>query len=118
MPHRLAALTLALVVSLPLPAFAFDRIVDGGTFTNLVTGRTLTRIGIRLQVEPDGDITGNGMGWPVSGAWTWRDGFFCRSLNWGGDDLGDDCQTVLQNGDQLRFVAERGGGQYADFRLR
>lgn len=107
-----------LALALPAPAWAFDRITDGALFTDLVRDRTLSRIGIRLQVEPDGDITGDGLGWEVTGEWVWRDGYFCRSLNWGGDDLGDDCQTVLRNGDRLRFVAERGAGQSADFRLR
>lgn len=116
--RRFAFILTAALLAAPLPAQAFDRITDGRLFTDLVRGRTLARMGIQLQVDPAGSITGSGMGWPVSGAWSWRDGLFCRSLNWGGDDLGDDCQAVLRNGDRLRFVAERGAGMSADFRLR
>jgi hypothetical protein len=55
---------------------------------------------------------------PVRGEWTWRDGFFCRTLVWGERDLGPNCQVVERRGERLRFIADQGGGPYADFRLR
>lgn len=110
--------SLLILMLMTSPAAAFERIIDAALFTNLVRDRELVRFGISMQVAPDGAITGDGLGWDVSGQWAWREGFFCRSLNWGGDDLGDDCQTVLRDGNRLRFVAERGSGQSADFRLR
>ena len=111
----IAALALSF---LSVPAQAFERITDGSEFTRLVDGRALTRFGITLQVTPQGMVQGDGLGWPVTGEWRWQNGLFCRTLDWGGSDLGYNCQTVLRNGDRLRFVADEGRGQSADFRLR
>ncbi len=110
---------LALLILLhPAAARAFDPVTEDGEFRALVVGHELTRLGIELRVLADGQISGRGMGRPVSGEWRWRDGYFCRTLFWGERDLGEDCQAVLRAGDQLRFVAERGAGIHADFRLR
>ena len=112
-----AILTLVLIL-FPSLAPAFEPVRDGGEFRQLVLGHALTRLGIRLEVQADGLITGRGMGRPVSGEWQWRDGYFCRTLYWGDTDLGADCQAVLRDGDELRFITERGAGIHADFRLR
>ena len=113
--------TLVAAAALLLPAgmaAAFERITDGAEFRQLVSGRELTRFGISLQVTPQGQVLGDGLGWPVTGEWRWQNGLFCRTLDWGGSDLGYNCQTVLRNGDRLRFIADEGTGQSADFRLR
>ncbi|GAB4263194.1 MAG: hypothetical protein Kow0013_09420 [Pararhodobacter sp.] len=107
-----------LCAALAHPAHAFERITDGRAFARLIEGRALTRMGITLTVTPAGEISGHGMGRPVSGAWLWSDGYFCRTLAWGDRDLGYNCQAVLQNGDRLRFVSDHGTGDHADFRLR
>ena len=101
-----------------LPAAAFERITSSEEFQQTVVGRELTRFGISLRVLPQGTVTGDGMGWEVSGDWTWQNGLFCRTLDWGGSDLGYNCQAVLRNGDRVRFIADEGQGQSADFRLR
>ncbi|SDY20542.1 dihydrodipicolinate reductase [Citreimonas salinaria] len=102
-----------------LPARAeFATVQDRATFLDLVAGRTLSRPMVTLKVTPDGAISGQGALWQVTGAWTWREGYFCRDLNWGGDALGYDCQVVLARGDTIRFVAERGRGDQAEFKLR
>ena len=111
-------LALVLIALLPLPALAFEPVTDAAQFRQLVFGNQLTRMGISLEVNADGRITGRGMGRPVRGEWQWRDGLFCRSLYWGERDLGRDCQAVLREGDALRFVTERGAGIHADFRIR
>jgi hypothetical protein len=54
----------------------------------------------------------------VRGDGTWCDGFSCRTLVWGEDDLGANCQVVEQRGERLRFIADEGAGDHADFRLR
>ena len=108
----------ALFLLIPAAAWAFDPVTDGHEFRQLVQGQELTRSGIRLQVLDSGQITGRGMGRTVSGEWEWRDGYFCRTLFWGDTDLGADCQAVLRQGDELRFVSERGAGMGASFRLR
>ncbi|MBN8292007.1 dihydrodipicolinate reductase [Rhodobacter sp. NTK016B] len=102
----------------PSAVLAFEPLTDGSEFRRLVFGNDLTRLGVRLQVRADGRITGSGLGQPVYGEWEWRDGYFCRTLFWDGDDLGADCQLVLRDGDRLRFVTERGAGIGASFRIR
>jgi hypothetical protein len=87
-------------------------------FVSLVNGRELRRLGIRLSVSPEGQIEGRAFGAPVTGRWTWQDGYFCRDLFWNGDDLGYNCQLVQENGDTLRFTSDRGAGMFADLTLR
>ena len=99
-------------------ADTFQQVTDEAEFVQLVNGRTLRYPGVRLTVTPQGGIQGQGLGIPVTGAWQWRGGFFCRDLYWGERDLGPNCQAVLRNGDTLRFVSDQGSGQSADFRLR
>jgi hypothetical protein len=120
-PMRTHFLVLVLALSAAVattPVAALEPVMDGDSFTRLVTGRELTRTGIRLQVLPGGRIIGRGLGYQVTGKWRWQNGFFCRSLDWGGSDLGHDCQSVLADDRRVRFVADEGTGEHADFRLR
>ncbi len=104
---------------LAAPAAAeFNKVSDRATFLQLVTGKTLSRPLVRLQVTPAGAIKGRGASWDVTGAWSWQGGYFCRDLNWGGDDLGYNCQEVRANGNRVIFTSDRGAGQSAEFRLR
>ncbi|MEL6522517.1 MAG: dihydrodipicolinate reductase [Pseudomonadota bacterium] len=96
----------------------FKTITNKGDFVSLISGRQLTRQGIRLAVSPSGQIAGRGFGRDVSGGWTWREGFFCRDLFWGKRDLGFNCQMVKVNGSTMRFISDRGTGQFADLKLR
>ena len=101
------------------PAFAdFQPIRDEGTFRSLVEGRDLTRFGVRLQVLPQGQITGRGFGMQVGGDWEWRDGYFCRTLEFGSSGDPYNCQLVLRDGNTLRFISDQGSGDQADLRLR
>ena len=72
---------------------------------------------VRLEVTPGGQITGTGAGWAVRGSWTWSDGYFCRDLFWGDDDLGHNCQAVSFDGERVHFTSDRGAGESAGFRL-
>ncbi|MGR3494893.1 dihydrodipicolinate reductase [Citreimonas sp.] len=115
---RLGAICGSLMLA-ALPAAAeFATVQDRATFVDLVAGRTLSRPMVSLRVSPDGAISGRGAVWDVTGAWTWREGYFCRDLTWGGDPLGYDCQAVQARGDTIRFVAEQGRGEAAEFTLR
>ncbi len=96
----------------------FEQVTDEREFMQLVDGRTLRYPGVRLTVSRQGNIKGRGLGIPVTGAWQWRGGYFCRDLFWGDQELGANCQAVLRNGNTLRFVSDQGSGQSADFRLR
>lgn len=128
---RTAALAPALALSLAatlatVPAAMaeqFTPIPDENAFLSTVAGKDLRLKGygpivVRLTVQPDGEIVGRGLGWPVTGAWRWEDGLFCRDLNWGGSDLGQNCQAVLVQGQTIRFVSDAGKGDYADFALQ
>lgn len=96
----------------------FAKVQDKNEFLALVTGKTLSRPLIRLQVSRDGSISGMGARWEVTGNWSWRDGYFCRDLYWGGDELGYNCQEVRARGDgRIRFTSDRGAGQSAVFNL-
>ena len=72
-------------------------------FIALVDGKTLTRPLVELEVAPNGQISGKGAAWDVTGNWTWKNGYFCRSLDWGGDDLGYNCQEVTAEWTQDPF---------------
>lgn len=114
--------TLSLASALLLaatPAFAdLTRILDRTAFLNLVEGRELSRLGISLQVAPNGSIAGRALGRDVTGTWTWEDGFFCRTLDAGDRSFARNCQIVSVDGDTLRFHADQGTGDIADFRIR
>ncbi|MBD0865979.1 MAG: dihydrodipicolinate reductase [Rhodobacteraceae bacterium] len=113
-------LRIALIVALfAIPAWAeFEKVEDKQTFTQFVTGKTLTRPMVKLRVAPEGLIVGRGLLWDVTGAWTWQNGYFCRELYWGSSELGYNCQEVRISGDSIiRFTSDRGAGHFADFRL-
>jgi len=115
----LLALLAFIGMSIASPALAdFAPVQREADFRALVAGHDLTRFGIRLQVTPEGRITGRGFGMQVSGTWEWRDGYFCRTLEFGTSNEPLNCQRVLRRGDTLRFIADRGEGDTADFSLR
>ena len=116
--HRFAAIFAAALLT-ALPAAAdFSRVQSESDFVNLIKGKTLTRPLVKLQVGTNGTITGTGATWPVSGKWVWKDGYFCRDLKWGGDDLGYNCQEVKASDGKIRFTSDQGRGDSAEFRLR
>jgi hypothetical protein len=120
LPLRAAAVAAALtpVAATGSLADSFQLVDDRSEFVELVEGRTLKYPGVRLEVMPDGEIRGRGLGIRVTGEWNWRGDFFCRDLYWGDREIGYNCQAVLRNGSTLRFVADQGEGDSADFRLR
>ena len=116
-PFAIAALTAFIGVA-PQALAEFQQVTSKGDFMQLIAGKTLTRTLVKINVLPDGSISGKGAGWDVSGEWSWQNGYLCRSLYWGGDDLGYNCQEVKTNGEKVRITSDRGEGQSADFRLR
>ncbi len=116
-----AAIFLGLVLALFLPGGMaradFMPVLRRDAFVTIIEGRDLTRFGLRLTVSSDGEIGGRAFGQSVRGSWTWRDRYFCRTLVFGRQDLGDDCQAVSVQGNVLRFVADEGRGDRADLRL-
>jgi len=108
----------ALAVFPQIAAAELKKIDNKADFVKLVQGKTLSRPLVRLQVSPDGSINGRGATWDITGSWSWQNGYFCRDLNWGGDDMGYNCQEVRANGSEMRFTADQGAGDFADFRLK
>lgn len=111
-------LTALVLLAMTLPAAAFERVTDPTEFAERVVGREISRTGIRLTVRPDGRIEGRGLGWPVTGDWRWTDGYFCRTMDWSGYAIPFNCMVVLANDRSVRFIADRGAGDSADFRIR
>ncbi|MFK7940102.1 MAG: dihydrodipicolinate reductase [Roseovarius sp.] len=110
----------AISACLAMPAFAegFSKVSDRNAFVSLMQAGELTRMGIKLNVTPDGKIKGRALGYDVTGNWTWKGGYFCRDLYWGGDDLGANCQEVRVQGNTVRFTSDKGTGDYADLRIK
>jgi hypothetical protein len=112
-------LSILLLATLTSPAMAADyvRVTDRGAFVNLVSGKSLTSLGVKLKVSSSGSIAGSAFGRTVTGAWTWNDGYFCRTMQ-AGKVFERNCQVVQQNGNRLRFIADKGAGDTADLRIR
>lgn len=119
MRAMIGLLAAATTIGLAIPAHAeFSKVVDQKEFVALVQGKELKRPFVQLEVMPDGQISGYGAAWQVTGEWTWTDGYFCRDLFWDGDPLGFNCQEVKAAGDRIRFTSDKGAGDSAEFRLR
>ncbi len=117
--HPAAGLALAIAALTAAPAASDYRpVTDQSEFTQLVVGRDMTRVGITVRVTPAGAITGRAFGQPVSGNWSWQNGFFCRDLFWGDTEFGYNCQAVARNGNSVRFTSDRGAGRSASLQLR
>lgn len=99
-------------------AAEFAKVDSQEEFISLIQGKELRRPFVRLEVSREGEISGMGAAWAVTGNWTWQDGYFCRDLFWGGDPLGYNCQEVRAHENRIRFTSDRGRGDSAEFRLR
>ena len=118
MKRVIVAALAAILLSGQVEADGFRTVTDRESFLNLIQGRELTRLGIRLDVLSSGEIDGRAFGRTVSGKWQWNSGYFCRDLFFGSQDLGPNCQLVLVNGNTVRFIADKGSGDSADLILR
>lgn len=113
-----AMLLIGPIMTHPAQADGFKQIDSKSTFVSLMNGRELTRFGINLVVTPDGRIDGRAFGRDVKGAWRWQGGYFCRDLFWGTRNLGANCQMVKLQGRTIRFISDKGAGEFADLKLR
>lgn len=114
-------LILALAPALPVHAADFQTVSAKEDFLLLIADRELhlATWNVRLKVAPDGQIKGDMMGWEVTGTWAWRDGYFCREMDWSGYAIDYNCQLVeLRGADALRFTVDQGAGKSAVFELR
>ncbi|MEO0389600.1 MAG: dihydrodipicolinate reductase [Pseudomonadota bacterium] len=115
--RALTSLTAAALLA--APAAMAEQVASETEFMNIVQGKTLSRAPqIDLQVKPNGEIIGKGLQWPVTGSWSWNDGYFCRNMDWGGMEIGYNCQMVtMDSSNRIRFTSDRGAGRSAAFRL-
>ncbi len=116
MRHALFVLLTALAS--PAMADGYSRVTDRAAFVGLVGGKSLTSLGVSLTVAASGAIGGRAFGRDVTGAWTWNDGYFCRTMSAGDRQFARNCQLVQYEGDRLRFIADRGKGDTANLRIR
>jgi hypothetical protein len=115
---KICAFIFALVA---VPAFGsagYTKIDNKSEFLKLVQGKTLTRPLVKLNVSSAGNISGRGATWDIEGRWRWENGYFCRNLVWGGEELGYNCQEVGLSDGKIRFTSDQGTGNSAEFRLR
>ncbi len=105
----------------PVLANEFLPVRDKSQFLSVVEGRELRLplFRIRIAVQPDGQIEGSALGWSLNGRWDWRDGYFCRDIDWSGMEIPFNCQLVeVRGAEEIRFTVDRGAGDSASFRLR
>lgn len=88
-------------------------VVKRSQFEKLVVGKDLTAFFVRLNLTPDGAITGRAFGSDVSGSWTWRNGYFCRVMDVGSKTFPENCQTVTVGDGKVTFRADKGTGDTA-----
>ena len=122
MLRQIALLCILTLAAPPLAAAEdFKPVKDKDRFLDLIKDREL-RIGLynlSINVLPDGRIDGSAMGWGITGQWTWKDGYFCREMDWSGMEIDYNCQLVeAQGAEKLRFTVDQGKGDSATFRLR
>jgi hypothetical protein len=115
---RLVIILFFALIASPAIAGDYSRVTDRAAFVTLVGGKNLTSLGVSLTVSPSGNITGRAFGSIVSGAWTWNNGYFCRTLKAGDKVFPRNCQLVQQNGDRIRFIADKGTGAVAKLSIR
>lgn len=110
-------LTLA---ALSQPALADDyvRVTERAVFVALVSGKSLTSLGVSLNVSPSGSISGRPFGRDVTGSWSWNNGYFCRTMQAGDRKFSRNCQEVQKKSGRVRFIADKGAGATADLRIR
>jgi hypothetical protein len=105
----------------PVLAEEYEPITEKDAFINLVSGKELRNglYDLSLYVTPEGEIKGDALGWQITGKWSWKDGYFCREMDWEGYAIPYNCQLVeTRAGKEVRFTVDRGTGDSAAFRLR
>lgn len=98
----------------------FQKISDKKAFLDALGGRALNigLFNLQINVMPDGALQGSAVGWGITGNWDWKDGLFCREMDWSGYPIDYDCQLVETDGSKMKFTSKQGTGTSADFNLR
>jgi len=120
---KIAFASLAVLVAsgTAVAASGYAPVTEQNEFLSYLSDRNLSNrlYGLSLTVSQDGTIVGRAAGYDVTGSWSWRDGYFCRELDWGGQEIPYNCQLVeIRNGNEMRFTVDKGAGDSASFKLR
>jgi len=96
----------------------FQRIDTADGFATQVTGKTLRWTTGETIIRADGTTSGTmqNVG-SYKGTWTWRDGYYCRSLIVNGDAGEEKCLSVEIAGDTLRMSYDKGAGRSLDLTI-
>jgi len=90
---------------------AWRRVETEEMFRQAVADKTLTSEGMRFVIHSDGRITGRIGSSVLTGRWHWRDGYFCRTAELDGEDLGLDCEIIEMLGNRMRYTRDKGNGE-------
>lgn len=100
-----------------------NRITSTEVYNSTFVGKTLLSDDASFFVGPNGEMTGSGQAggnpFTFSGAYEFKDGFYCR---WNGvmngEPIPDDCQVViLENGKNVTLVRNSGKGKVVNYTL-
>lgn len=64
-----------------------------------------------IRLQTDGKITGMMNGAPVTGGWSIKGDFYCRSITYGDKGTDTDCQIILNTDKGIVFHRHRGVGR-------
>ena len=115
------ALLALFLAATPALADDYQPVMEKDAFMALVAGKELRNnlYDLSLFVSPDGKISGDALGWKITGTWSWKDGYFCREMDWGGTEIPYNCQLVeVREDGKMRFTVDQGAGESAEFNLR
>lgn len=87
------------------------RIETEREFREKAVGKKLVYKKGEVTVHDDGTLTGIHAGKKLSGSWSWKDEYYCRTGKVGKKDIGHDCQVVEQSGNNLIFIRKKGKGK-------
>ncbi|WP_157973486.1 hypothetical protein [Tropicimonas sp. IMCC34043] len=68
-------------------------------------------------LHADGRMSGRIGGGDLTGTWYWSEGFFCRTAQRDGEDLGLDCEAIEVLGDRIRYTSDKGTGDASIVRV-
>ncbi len=89
---------------------AWRRVETEEMFRQAVADKVLISEGMRFTIHSDGRISGRIDNSLLTGAWYWRDRYFCRTAELDGEDLGLDCEIIEILGNRMRYTRDKGNG--------
>ena len=110
----------AIILALTSPALAISgkKLNTIDEFQSRVVGKILTSSDGFVTVRKNGSIGGEVQGKKLKGKWNWQEGYFCRSLVWGGKNMGSACQEIRVNGKSVHFIRDQGKGSATSYTIK